>query len=222
MAHPAHGDSPRNLRFRGASAAHEKGAGTLFGSRGYLGFQLMEYFKSQCIEIDGYDLPSADVTSESFWRDFDPAKYSAILFFAGLTGTKASNENASLFIAVNEGGLGNLLNRIKHLGQYAPRIIFPSSRLVYKGANVPLKESAAKETLTVYARNKLNCERLLAESTVPFVVLRICVPYGNIVTRDYSYGTIGFMERQAKEGRITLFGDGSLRRTFTFAGDILW
>ncbi|MDR0994263.1 MAG: NAD-dependent epimerase/dehydratase family protein, partial [Verrucomicrobiota bacterium] len=49
----------------------------------------------------------------------------------------------------------------------------------------------------------------------------ICVPYGNRWKGPYSYGTIGAFIRMAREKKaITLFGDGSLRRTFSHAQDI--
>ena len=68
--------------------------------------------------------------------------------------------------------------------------------------------------------NEAQAEELLRDSGVPYAVIRICVPYGSIVSHGYSYGTLGFMIRQATEGRITLFGDGGQRRTFTHVRDI--
>ena len=126
---------------------------------------------------------------------------------------------------VNEHGLLNLLVRLAPLGAQAPKVIFPSSRLVYTGADHPLTEDAPKEAKTVYAANKLACEYLLqayhVRYGIPYAVVRICVPYGNIISANYSYGTVGFFLKQAeKGGPITLYGDGSLRRTFTHVADI--
>ena len=151
--------------------------------------------------------------------------YSAILFFAGMTGTEKSFTAAERFLDVNEQGLLNLLVRLVPLGAHAPKVIFPSSRLVYRGSDSPLIEDAPKEAKTVYAANKLACEYLLQAYHVryglPYSVVRICVPYGSLVSSDYSYGTIGFFMKQAEEGGpITLYGDGKIRRTFTHVGDI--
>ena len=56
---------------------------------------------------------------------------------------------------------------------------------------------------------------------IPFTVFRICVPYGNTLSNDYSYGTIGFFLTQAKNNKpITLYGGGALKRTFTSVSDI--
>ena len=197
----------------------------LFGSRGYLGTQLAYDFSRRGAEVEGFDIPECDVTDYSFWNGFEPAGYDAILFFAGKTGTEKSFVEADSFCAVNELGLLGLLKRLAPLGAKAPKVIFPSSRLVYRGVENALKEDAPKEAKTVYAANKLACEHLLQAYHVryglPYSVVRICVPYGSLVSSDYSYGTIGFFMKQAeKGGPITLYGDGKIRRTFTHVGDI--
>lgn len=197
----------------------------LFGGNGYLGSQLAAYYTAQGAVCDVLDMPSFDVTRSYCWDSFKATDYSAILFFAGMTGTEKSFVEAERFMDVNEHGLLNLIVRLAPLGARAPKIIFPSSRLVYKGADHLLTEDAPKESKTVYAANKLACEYLLqayhVRYGIPYAVVRICVPYGNIVSANYSYGTVGFFLKQAeKGGPITLYGDGSLRRTFTHVADI--
>ena len=197
----------------------------LFGGKGYLGSQLTAYFAGQGTACDIFDMPLFNVSCADSWESFRPDNYSAILFFAGMTGTEKSFTDAELFLDVNEHGLLNLLMRLAPMGTKAPKIIFPSSRLVYKGADHPLAEDASKEAKTIYAANKLACEYLLqayhVRYGIPYAVIRICVPYGNIVSQDYSYGTIGFFLKQANAGGpITLYGDGTQRRTFTHVRDV--
>lgn len=197
----------------------------IFGGNGYLGSQLAAYFAAKGVDCDIYDMPSFDVTNAECWDSFKPTEYSAILFFAGMTGTEKSFTAAERFMDVNEHGLLNLLRRLAPLGKQAPKIIFPSTRLVYKGSDEPLTEDAPKEAKTVYAANKLACEYLLqayhVRYGIPYAVVRICVPYGSLITSDYSYGTIGFFLKQATAGGpITLYGDGAVCRTFTHVGDI--
>ena len=197
----------------------------IFGGNGYLGAQLTAYFTAKDTVCDIFDMPSFDVAHAECWSAFKTADYSVILFFAGMTGTEKSFTEAERFLDVNEHGLLNLLTQLAPLGPQAPKIIFPSTRLVYKGSDAPLTEDAPKEAKTVYAANKLACEYLLqayhVRCGIPYAVVRICVPYGNLVSANYSYGTIGFFLKQATEGGpITLYGDGSLRRTFTHVADI--
>lgn len=197
----------------------------IFGAKGYLGKQLTFYFNQKGVTSDGYDVPECDITCETVWKTFEPTKYDAILFFAGLTGTEKGFNEAIKYTTVNEIGLQHLLMNLSPLGEKAPRIVFPSTRLVYKGSEHPIKEDAPKETKTVYAVNKLACEGYLDAYSnrfgIPFIVPRICVPFGSLITSEYSYGTIGFFIKQALAGGpITLYGDGSVRRTFTHVADI--
>lgn len=196
----------------------------LFGGRGYLGAQLAAYFAMHAIDCVVFDLPEFDVTKEACWKSFEPCDYTAVCFFAGLTGTEESFVDANQFYDVNERGLLNLLMTLAPYGEAAPKVIFPSSRLVYKGADHPLSEEAPKEAKTIYAANKLASEYVLqafcSRYGIRSVTVRICIPYGSIVSHAYSYGTVGFFLKQADSGRITLYGDGTLRRTFTHVGDI--
>ncbi len=197
----------------------------LFGSNGYLGRQLAFYLAQLGETIDAFDLPDFDVANDEAWRRFAPRRYSAIYFFAGLTGTERGFAEAAKYLFVNELGLLNLLKSLAPLGEEAPKVIFPSTRLVYRGSPDPLKEDAPKAPKTIYAVNKLACEHYLEAYAnrvgLPYAVARICVPYGNLVEADYAYGTIGFFMKQLKAGLpITLFGGGKVRRTFTHVADI--
>ena len=148
-----------------------------------------------------------------------------VYYFSGLTGTDVSIGNYDKFIDVNEKGLLNVLTTIKNK-EFSPKIIFPSTRLVYKGLkNKPLVENDPKEFKTIYALNKFHNENVLkmfkTYFNIPYTVFRICVPYGNLLSKDYSYGTIGFFLKKAQINQpITLYGDGDLKRTFSFVGDI--
>jgi UDP-glucose 4-epimerase len=88
-----------------------------------------------------------------------------------------------------------------------------------------LKEDDPKESKTIYAVNKNACENILEvyrnSFDIAYTIYRICVPYGNNLGTDYSFGTIGNFLNQAKsKATINLYGDGSLRRTFTHVEDI--
>ena len=127
---------------------------------------------------------------------------------------------------INELGLLNLLDAIRK-SPYRPKIVFPSTRLVYKGVNKALKEEDEKDCKTIYAANKIACESFLKayhdSFDIPYTVFRICIPYGNLLSNDYSFGTIGFFLKQAKKGNdITLYGDGAIKRTFTHVEDLCY
>ena len=201
----------------------------VFGANGYLGRHIVHFLQLAGHAVQAYDIQNAsaaasvpyrqlDVADCTSWTAFDDS-IDAVFFFAGLTGTHQGFEQAQRYLAVNEGGLLYLLERIRLAGRPI-KIIFPSTRLVYAGSDDPLAEEAPKLPKTIYAVNKLACEHYLHAYNnafgIPYAVFRICVPYGNVLSDDYSYGTIGFFLRQAQAGKpITLYGDGSQRRTFT-------
>lgn len=207
-----------------------------FGSEGYIGSHLVNELLSKNYRVLGYDIyddsiiskvveyQKIDIINLSQLKEID-FNVDYIYYFSGVTGTNISIENYDKFIDINEKGLLNILTTIKNQKVH-PKIIFPSTRLVYKGIkDLPLTEDAEKEFKTIYALNKFHNENVLkmfkTYYNIPYTIFRICVPYGNMLSDNYSYGTIGFFLNKAKNNEaITLFGDGNLKRTFTFVGDI--
>jgi UDP-glucose 4-epimerase len=208
----------------------------VFGANGYLGRHIANFLKTNNIEfipvgnsvnsIDGFEnYEQVDITqSQQIVKiDFD---VDFIFVFAGLTGTNIGFEQYHKFIDVNENGLLNILKYHTDSKSKA-RIVFPSTRLVYKGVkDTPLTEISEKEALTVYAQNKIACEGYLKMYqnyfNIDYTIFRICVPYGNLMDDTYSYGTLGFFLNKAKnQENISLYGDGTQKRTFTHVNDII-
>ena len=147
-----------------------------------------------------------------------------IYMFIGKTGSADGFDHPELFIEINEIALLNLLNEYRRQASKA-KLIFPSTRLVYSGKKGPQKEDAEKEAKTIYAANKLACERYLKMYHhvygVSYCIVRICIPYGTLIPNASSYGTAEFMLKKAAAGEdISLYGDGSVRRTLTYMGDL--
>lgn len=204
----------------------------VIGANGYIGKHLVKYLERYDVDVATYDvavnadLPNyhqVDITEkESIGKiDFD---VDYIFMFAGLTGTYVGFEKYETYVNINEIGLLNLLDAIR-MSNFRPKVIFPSTRLVYKGVDKALKEIDEKETKTLYAVNKLACEGLLqaykTSFDIPYAVFRICIPYGNLLSTDYNFGTVGFFIKQAKSGKdITLYGGGNIKRTFTHMEDL--
>lgn len=204
----------------------------VFGANGYLGKHLVFF-----LEKLGYHVIASgrqNINNINNFIEVDISDKNQLLnlnwnvdfvfVFAGITGTFNGFDNYEKFNQVNEISLLNILNAIRN-STYRPQVIFPSSRLVYQGKDYPLKEDDLKEANTIYAANKIACEYLLKAYQnafdIDFTIFRICVPYGNLLGTDYSYGTTGFFIKQAKTNKvINLYGDGSLRRTFTHIEDI--
>lgn len=147
-----------------------------------------------------------------------------VFMLVGKTGSANGFDEYDSFININQRTLLNLLNEYRRQKSKA-RIVFPSTRLVYKGSKVPQGEDAEKKFKTVYAVNKFACEKYLEQFClvygVKYTVFRICIPYGTMVSGASSYGTAEFMLAKASKGEnITIYGDGQVRRTLTHMEDL--
>jgi UDP-glucose 4-epimerase len=207
----------------------------VIGANGYIGKHIVSYLQRYYdVNVDSYDivaecdLPNyhkVDLTDKESIKGLN-LDLDYIFMFAGLTGTYNGFNEYEKFISINELGLLNLLDAIKN-SEYRPKVIFPSTRLVYKGVDKSLKEDDLKECKTIYAANKLACEGYLQayhdSFDIPYTIFRICLPYGNLLSTDYSFGTVGFFIKQAKAGKdITLYGGGNIKRTFTHMEDLCY
>ena len=206
----------------------------ILGANGYIGRNITRISADK-----GYGVLALDIQESSIAEDIpymrlditDKARVEEtdlssdfIIFLSGLTGTYVSFENYEEYIKVNEIGLLNVLNSIRKYPK-KPRIIYPSTRLIYKRNEYPITEDGEKECKTIYAINKLTGENILKAYEnvfkIPYTIFRISVPYGNLFDDNYSFGTIGFFLKNAKKGEpIVLYGNGSMRRTFTHIEDV--
>lgn len=206
----------------------------ILGANGYIGRHLsgllldsgctVQLLDLQAASLDGLaNYSSFDITDRKSFSCIDPdADY--IFHFSAITGTAAGFEQYRQYLAVNELGTLNLLDYLKTEKSTA-RVVFPSTRLVYLGKEgILLNEESDKEARTIYALNKLSGERALEMYRnafgLAYTIFRICVPYGSRFD-GFSYGTTGFLIRQASEnGKISVYGNGAQRRTFTHVEDV--
>lgn len=207
----------------------------ILGANGYIGRHLTHFLAQAGHTVIPMDVQDAAVDDVKNYQKLDITdienvnkldfNVDYIFVFAGLTGTKVGFDRYQNYLKVNEIGLLNILEHRKNTGGHA-KIIFPSTRLVYKGNKNQLsKETFEKEAKTIYAQNKLACEGYLSMYAnffdIDYTIYRICVPYGNVFDQNYSYGTIGFfLSRAMKDENITLYGEGEPKRTFSHVEDI--
>lgn len=205
----------------------------VIGGKGFIGKHLVYYLQREGHQVASYDIVESEEEGYTRIDMTDVNSVAAmnldvdyVFMFAGLTGTYVGFDAYEKYVAINEMALLNLLDAIRK-SPYQPKVIFPSTRLVYKGVDKPLKEEDEKESKTIYATNKIACEGYLQayrdSFDIPYTVFRICIPYGNLLNNDYSFGTVGFFIKQAKAGKdITLYGGGTIKRTFTHMEDLCY
>ena len=209
---------------------------TIIGANSYIARNLIQSIKNNALDIDLY-LYDRESGHKDGWGGYAPVNImdeesvlqvrfdvDAVILFAGKTGTYAGFDEPDTFIEVNELGLLNVLNAMRKEKSKA-KLVFPSTRLVYRGSDEALREDAAKEFKTVYAVNKFACEQYLKMYSdvfgLKYCVFRICVPYGSLLEGVSSYGTAEFFIGKAQAGEnISLYGNGEVRRTLTYIDDL--
>lgn len=193
---------------------------------GYADVSLYDCQSKHLDAVDGYQ--QIDFTNQSALEQAI-VNSDLIYFFTGKTGTMSGFDAPEIFSDVNERCLFSLLRAYRSTHCQA-KIVFPSTRLVYRGNEIPVSEEAPKEFRTPYAIQKYACEQYLAMYSrmfeVKYCVLRICVPYGTLVTPVSSYGTLdAFLHQAQEQGTVSIYGEGNQRRTFTYIEDLcrtLW
>ena len=167
----------------------------VIGSNGYLGRHITRMARDM-----GWVVSTSDL-QENAW-DCDPGyrqcdirrkedlrkldwRVDHVYFFSGILETTDSFERYEACIDINEKGLVGALEAIRVRADRLPKIIFPSSRLVYLGGEGVLGEDSEANSLTLYSVNKRAAEMYLKlyEQVfgLPFTIFRICVPYGNLL-----------------------------------------
>ena len=208
----------------------------ILGANGYISRNLVYVLKRDYpdYELDLYGIEeysvdnvtnyhSVDLTDKNSIKTID-LSCDIVFMFVGKTGTANGFDEYDSFIDINERTLLNLLTEYRRQESKA-RIVYPSTRLIYKGNPSLQKEDSEKEFKTIYAINKYACEQYLEQFhrafDIQYTILRICIPYGTLVPGASSYGTADFMLSNATKGRnISLYGDGSLRRSLTYIEDL--
>lgn len=207
----------------------------IIGANSYIARNVLYVLKTDYdCEVSLYDYTDQQVDGEDNYTsinilDAESVKkidlnYDVVFMFVGKTGSANGFDDFNTFIDINERSLLTLLNEMRRQNSKA-KLIFPSTRLVYRGTKGPQKEDAEKEFKTIYAINKFACEQILTQYHnvfgLNYCIFRICIPYGTLIPNATSYGTAEFMLKKATAGEnITLYGDGSVRRTLTYMGDL--
>jgi UDP-glucose 4-epimerase len=195
------------------------------GSNGYLGSNLAQRLIDKGFFVKLADLAINSFLESEFYTQIDFSnigRIKAILsdidvvfFFAGRTGDSELGFNqADQYIISNEVTLVNLLNVIKDFKK-KPKVVFPSTRLIYQGSNLPLNENSELDPKSVYSVNKLACEKYLKIFSncygIDYTIFRISLPYGSLVYQErISYGVMSYLVSLAQQKQtLNIFGKGN-------------
>jgi len=188
--------------------------------------KLYEYNKIPAAAKSGnFDFYEGDITDYSFLEKlYTDEKIDAVIHLAAMAGVPYSLKNPRMYVDVNVSGTTNLLdlsvkNSIKNF-------VFASSSSVYGSrTEVPFRETdLVNKPISTYAASKV-ADELVAYSfyhnhKLPIMALRFFTVYGPL-QRPYAMVVQRFINLAHNNKPLTVFGDGSMGRDYTFIYDIV-
>lgn len=144
-----------------------------------------------------------------------------IINLAARAGVRYSTVNPFVYISTNVMGTLNLLELMRKYN--VNKIVLASTSSLYAGKEIPYREDMSTETpISPYAASKKSAEMLLYTYNYLYgiegVVLRYFTVYGPAGRPDMSY--FRFIKLIDEGKPITVYGDGTQRRDFTYIDDI--
>lgn len=170
-----------------------------------------------------YTLYNVDIRDKDGLDKAIPSNTDVIVHLAAKAGVRPSIADPIAYQEVNVTGTQNLLElaREKDIKQF----VFASSSSVYgKNPNVPWKEDdVVLQPISPYASTKVSGELLGHVYShlynIRFLALRFFTVYGPRQRPDLAIHK--FLKKMSEGKEITLYGDGSTRRDYTFINDIV-
>lgn len=169
-----------------------------------------------------YRLHELDVRDGAAMERDLRAHYDVVVHLAGKAGPRQSLLEPQLFEDVNVGGTRTVLDFCVARG--IRRLVFASSSSVY-GLNelLPWSEEAQPRPISPYAVTKLSAEMLGHTYSnlhgIGFTALRFFTVFGPRQRPGLAMHI--FAEQMLNGGTVSIFGDGTARRDFTYIGDLV-
>lgn len=172
---------------------------------------------------DTYSLHEVDIRDKEALDKAISDDTDVIVHLAAKAGVRPSIADPITYQEVNVAGTQNMLEvaREKDIKQF----VFASSSSVYgKNPNVPWKEDdAVLQPISPYASTKVSGELLGHVYShlydIRFLALRFFTVYGPRQRPDLAIHK--FLKLMSEGKEITLYGDGSTRRDYTYIDDII-
>ena len=219
------------------------------GAAGFIGSHLVESLLESGIRVIGLDnfdpyydralkttnLASAIASSSFVFREgdirdetlvaslFDEYAPNCVVHLAAKAGVRPSVQEPAEYMDVNARGTAVLLEAARQHG--VERLVFASSSSVYGGGNtLPFQEDQPVATpLSPYAASKIAGEAACHAHHhlygMPVICLRFFTVYGPRQRPDLAINK--FLRLLLADEPITIFGDGTASRDYTYVADIV-
>ena len=192
------------------------------GGRGRLAPLIARHFGAQGSKVrlfsrtEGEGLESLDrLTQPETWEDLD------VLIHCGWSSVPLTAERHPENSALQDLPLLRRILTAASTATTPSRIVFLSSAAIYGDTGVePVDEEQAPQPLGAYARGKWEAEKILTESAIPSLILRVTNLLGEKPDLDRPQGILPRLIHAAKaEEEVALWGDGSATREFLYVDD---
>ena len=205
----------------------------IMGGNGFIGKNLANYFIKKNVDVAIYDLFVSDSNIKTYQGNIMTddkleeiiSQYDTIIYLINTVSPKKSMDFPEMSYQQDIPLLLRVLDYC--LKGNVKRVIFSSSGgTVYgEGYNKSLKEDTIEEPINHYAICKLTSEKILQLYNKLYgmenIILRISNPYGIGQNPDSGVGVITtFAQKIITEGKITLYGDGTISRDFIHIDEV--
>lgn len=188
----------------------------------YYDVRVKEHRLAPLIDNDAFRFYQTDIEDgDALDKIFSDHPFDAVVNLAARAGVRASIEDPHIYMRTNTVATLNLLERmVRH---EVPKLVIASTSSLYAGQAMPFTEDAnVTRPISPYAATKLAAESLCHVwhqlHSIDISVVRYFTVYGPAGRPDMA--PFRFSEWIRRGQPITLYGDGSATRDFTFIDDI--
>lgn len=188
----------------------------------YYDTKLKDYRLATLRDRDGFTFHPVDVEDfEGLEKVFDGEEFAAVLNLAARAGVRASMEDPFVYVRTNATGTLNLLELMRRTG--VKKFVLASTSSLYAGQPMPFVETLPVNTpISPYAASKKAAEVMAYTYHhlygIDVAVTRFFTVYGPAGRPDMS--VFRFIKWIDEGTPITLYGDGTQSRDFTYVDDI--
>lgn len=185
---------------------------------------ILKHFRLNNLKsFDNFEFIKGDVEDkELLEKIFSENKFELILNLAARAGVRYSTENPYVYFSTNTIGLLNILELMRKYD--INKLLLASTSSVYAGSKIPFVENQITDKpISPYSASKLSAELLsftyhhLYEFDIG--ILRFFTVFGPAGRPDMSY--FRFIKWIDEGSPLTIYGDGTQGRDFTFINDIV-
>ncbi len=188
----------------------------------YYDVRLKEYRLKQLQSLASFEFEAIDIEDFSALDAlFQAHEFKAVYNLAARAGVRYSMENPFVYLNTNANGLLNLLECMRHYA--VGKILLASTSSLYAGQAIPFSEDLpVNKPISPYAASKKAAEVMAYTYhhlyQIDVTILRYFTVYGPCSRPDMAI--FRFIKWIDEGTPITLYGDGSQSRDFTYVDDI--